>query len=433
MTGGKWLLCMAGIVLLWAVTAGAQDSARILDLKQVLAKTLAFNNDINKSSTSVVIAAIGVRQAKANFLPSAVAGADLTDRIRGRTGNGSATVNVSAGMTVFNGFSTVASLHSAKSSYRASLGSFEVQKQQIRYAAFEGYVQAVLDSELVRIRTENLKAETALLEKIEAFQKSGQRSISDVLTQKTAAEQAELALVNARHDYAVSKLTLLQLMGDDSLDINFRLTALLPDSAAIAVRLSSDTTLSVTLTRRKDVEAEQHTADALRAQETSAKSGYWPSLALSSGMTAGSSGGSPAASVGISLSVPLFDRFTAKNNVAVASAKVLQEENNRKELRRQVVFEVKKALLDYHAAEDRFRVTRVATESAQRALEAVQARYDVGAATLTDLIQSRSGYLAAMNDGAGASLTLALRTVGVGYYCGAVREILELYTGAGKN
>jgi outer membrane protein len=438
----------ASIILLWSAAGSAQDSLRILDLKQVLTKALNFNNDIKKAATSVATSDIGVRQAKADFLPSVNAGAGLTHGVTGRsnpTTSRSTSLDVSTEMTLFNGFSGVASLRNAKSTYLANLSTLEAQKQLVLYTAFEYYVQASLDSELVRIQTENLNAENKLLEKIDAFQKSGQRSLGDVLTQKTAAAKAELTLVNARYAYDVSKLKLLRLMGEDSLRTDFRLASVLPDSTDISISLSSDTTLSVTLARRKDVEAQRHTIEASYAQIASAKSGYWPSLSLNAGVSTGYSGGGPgdvgsqlfddnlSTSVGLSLSVPIFDKFTAKNNVAIAKTKAQQEENNLKELQRQTLFEVRQALLDYHAAEEQARVTQVEFESATQALDAVQTRYDVGAATLTDLIQSRSQYLTAVNDRAEAKVTLALRTIGVGYYCGTVPKILALYTGTEKN
>jgi outer membrane protein len=434
------------VLLLCPASGSAQDSLRLLDLKQVLVKALAFNNDIKKASTSVVTSDIGVRQAKADFLPSVNAGAGLTGGVTGRsdpTTSRSTSIDVSTGMTLFNGFSGIASLRNAKSTYLANLSTLEAQKQLVLYTAFEYYVQAFLDSELVRIQMENLNAENYLLEKIDAFQKSGQRSLGDVLTQKTAAAKAELTLVNARHGYDVSKLKLLRLMGEDSLRTDFRLASVLPDSTALSISLSSDTTLSVTLTRRKDVEAQRHIIESSYAQILSAKSGYWPSLSVSAGTSTGYSGTGGVgdqlfdhnlnASIGVSLSIPIFDRFTAQNNTAIARAKAAQEENNLKELQRQTAFEVKQALLDYHAAEEQVRVTQAEVESAKQALDAVQARYDVGAATLTDLIQSRSQYLTALNDHAEAKVTLALKTVGVGYYCGTVPKILALYTGTEKN
>ncbi len=433
----------ASVILLWSTAGNAQDSLRIFNLNYVLTKTLAFNNDIKKATTTVITSGIGVRQAKSNFLPSVSTGADLTERITGRSdpsSNISTNVNVSADMMLFSGFSKIASLRNAKSTYLANVSTLEAQKQLALYTAFAYYIQAFLDSEIVRIQTENLNAETKLLEKIEAFQESGQRSIGDVLTQKSTAAKAELTLVNARHDYNMSRLKLLRLMGEDSLRTDFSLASPLPDSTDLSIRLSSDTTLSATLVHRKDVEAQRHAIKASYAQITQAKSGYWPSLSLGASTSSGYSSGSGAVDyklfddnlntlISVSLSFLIFDKFTAKNNVATAKMRTQQEENNLKELQRQTIFEVRQALLDYHAAEEQVRVTQVEIESATQALDAIQARYDVGAATLTDLIQSRSQYLTALNDRAEAKVTLALKTVGVGYYCGTIPEILSLYTG----
>jgi len=437
-------LCFSLLTITLLCTAAAAQTT--LTLKQAVDRAMTQNNSIRQALAASQSLDISVRQAQSNYLPEVSASAGWTGSASGRTntsyGN-SVSAGVSADITLFDGFSRSSLLRSAKGSYAASLGTFEATRQEIMYTVFQYFLQAQLDSEVVRIQAENLLAEQKLLEQIDAFSQSGQKALSDVLTQKAATAKAELVLVNARLDYEVAKLNLLKLIGDDSLNASsLTLNALPLGSSDVQLKLSSDTALSATLLKRKDVEAQQQTIIAANENITAAKSGYWPTVSLSSGLSTGYSkngignvgdqlfDNNPAASLGLSVSIPIFSKFSTKNSIASAHIKATQEEDNLRELKRQVVFEVKQALLSYSAAEEQVRVAQAEVESAQQALDASQARYEVGAATLTDLIQARSVYVTAQNDLIQAQAARVLRTAGTGYYCGGIAGIMKLYTGS---
>ena len=441
------LYCCIMLTMMSSGFCFGQNPQIQLTLNQALNKALVYNNDLKKASYTVTSSGISVNQAKSAFLPSVSAGAEWTGSLSGRkpvTSGSTSDINVSADLTIFDGFSRTALLQNAKSSYLANTSTLESQRQLVLYTVFSYYVQAALDSEIVRIQTENLNAQNKQLDQIEAYYKSGQKSHGDVLTQKATTAKAELTLVNAKLDYNVAKLTLVKYIGQDSLqnDIDIIITPF--DTTHILLNISQDTSITISIDRRKDIEAQRHEIEAAEASIKSAKSAYWPTVTLNSGVSSSYSPYSPNsavtqlsdknlnASLGISLSVPIFDKFSAKYNIASAKVAKSHEEDNLRELKRQVIYEIREALLNYHAAEEQVRVTQTEVESAKQALDAVSARYEVGAATLTDLTISRSDYLTSLNDRAQAISTLALKTVAVGYYCGAIPEIIAYYDGTVK-
>ncbi|HAJ78272.1 MAG TPA: hypothetical protein DCO75_00750 [Fibrobacteres bacterium] len=442
-----WGYCIIMLSLTSLYVCPAQSEQMQLTLNQALNKAITYNNDLKKASYTVTSSGISVNQAKSAFLPYVNAGAGWTGSLSGRQpvrSGSTSDINVSAGLTVFDGFSRTALLQNARSSYMANMSTMESQRQLVLYTVFSYYVQAALDSEVVRIQTENLNSQNKQLEQIEAYYKSGQKSLGDVLTQKATTAKAELSLVNAKLDYNVAKLTLVKYIGEDSLQNNIDVIITPFDTTHILLNVSQDTSITLSIDRRKDIEAQRHEIEAAEASIKSAKSSYWPTVALSAGASSSYSPYSPNsavtqlsdknlnASLGISLSVPIFDKFSAKYNVASAKVTRSREEDNLRELKRQVIYEIRDALLNYHAAEEQVRVTQTEVESAKQALDAVSARYEVGAATLTDLTISRSDYLTSLNDRAQAISTLALKTVAVGYYCGAIPEIIAYYDGTVK-
>jgi outer membrane protein len=431
------------VMLVWSAAAAAQTT---LTLKQAIDRAMLQNNSIRQALAASQSLDISAKQARNNYLPEVNASAGWNAQAGGRTNTSyghSADAGITANVTLFDGFSKASILRGAKSSYLAGLSTYEATQQNVMLTVFNYFLQVQLDSELVRIQTENLAAEQKLLEQIDAFAKAGQKALSDVLTQKATTAKSELDVVNARLNYDVAKLNLLKLIGDDSLNTSSLVIGRLPlDSSDVRLSLLSDTSLSATLLNRKDIAAQQQSINAAYSSIEAAKSSYWPSVSLSTGISTGYSDHStgtmsnqvfdnnPAASLGVSLSIPIFSRFSTKNAITTARIKATQEEDNLRELKRTVVFEVKQALLSYNAADEQIRVAHIEVESAKQSLDAAQARYEVGAATLTDLTLARSVYLSAQNDLIQAQATRVLRTAGVGYYCGAISGIMKLYSGS---
>jgi outer membrane protein len=421
----------------------AQNSLRSIELKEVLSRALERNSQIERSSRTTESASIDVKQARAEFYPSLSATGSASYQITGRTSlsnSSNSNIGISGGVNLFNGMATVHNLQKAQTTYMATEASLNAKKQEILFSAFSQFVQTYLDSELVRLQEEDISAQNMQLAKIEALAKAGQRSIGDVLTQKAILAQAELKLNNSRHDYEVKKLQLLQILGDDSLSENYRLV--MPQ---LDVLLSWSTPCPDSLTLkamelRKDATAQQQNVKAAEHQIAIYRSAWWPSLTATA--TVGTSYSSQFAidnisnqafdknlntSLGLNLTIPMFDRNSTAYSVARAKIQFLQAQADLADLKRQILYEVKQALLDYNTAKKQVETANVALESTRQSLAVAQERYAVGASTIIDLTSARTQYSTALNDSTSASYTLVLRIVAVGYYSGNLDKTIGAY------
>jgi outer membrane protein len=105
----------------------------------------------------------------------------------------------------------------------------------------------------------------------------------------------------------------------------------------------------------------------------------------------------------------------------------LQAQVDLTDLKRQILYEVKQAILDYTTAKKQVETANVALESARQSLAVAQERYAVGASTIIDLTSARTQYSTALNDSTSASYTLVLRIVAVGYYSGNLDKAIGVY------
>ena len=109
----------------------------------------------------------------------------------------------------------------------------------------------------------------------------------------------------------------------------------------------------------------------------------------------------------LSLSMPLFD-LSVESGVAGARASLLSARETRDAVLRNLDSEVRQVLLSYQEATERETLARRTVESAGENLNLIQQKYNVGSATILDLIDSQVQYQSAQS-----SLVSALAAIRV--------------------
>jgi outer membrane protein len=348
-----------------------------------------------------------------------------------------ASLNASANIVLFNGFANINTIHEMKSAQEVSTYNDLRRRQTILKDVFSKYIEAYLDSTIILLNEENLLSQKQLLVQIEAFAAAGQRSTGDVLSQKTTTAQAELSLVNARNDYEIAKLLLLYLIGEDSLDKNIHLTCPFPDpdTTPPSIEIDFDSLETMGLTKRSDVFAQEANVKISEFQVKKSKAAFSPTLSASAGANTSLVNSSElfdnnklSSSIGLSLSIPIFNKFSMINSLTKARIKSEQSRSDLQDTKRQASLEIRQAVLNYQAAQERVRVTAVVLESSEQAFNATQARYGVGASTYTDLVQAQAQFNGARSDHVRAIFNVAQATVNVAYAYGDIDQILTYYT-----
>ena len=191
--------------------------------------------------------------------------------------------------------------------------------------------------------------------------------------------------------------------------------------------------------RRSDLEARSLYIRAAEQGIRAARSTYWPSINLSGGIGSSYSdvrllsfqdqffSDNRSGSVGISFTMPLFDRLTTRNNVQQARV----EYNNRllelDDARQGIAVQVRQAYLDYQTAEKQLAVTDVQLRAATHALDADQERYNLGAATLVELAQARAQQVQASSSWVQARYDFLFQEKLLDYYTGILDPSTTLF------
>jgi outer membrane protein len=437
-----------------AAPAGAQRPAPApspstpITLADAVQIALRQNVTIRQARNSAEQSATDVRQARMQFVPNLSLSTNTSTNVgrnfnqnEGRIINQtsqSVSAGVSSGVTLFDGFRNVANLRSAQASETATEQTMERTRQTVVFTVASNFLTLVTNQEQLRVQEQNLVAQEALQGQVERFVSAGVRAISDLYQQQAAVASARLAVLQARQALELAKVDLMQtLQLEPSASYDFVPPAL-GDTATISgdsipglPRYELDSLLAQAMARRSDLSAQLSRLEAAEQAIRSARGGRLPSVSMNFNYNSAYTNANElgfldqfdqrrGGSVGVGLSLPIFDRGNA--SIATQQAE-LQLENARLTLEQQrqtVALEVRRALLDYEAAQEQLVAAAAQQRAADLAVATVQERYRVGAATLVEVTQSRASQVQAASAYINARYNLVFQQSLMSYYTGAL-------------
>lgn len=414
----------------------AQDTVRIT-LPEAINLATARNIDVLRAENSLRTAQTRIETARGAFQPNLTVSAGPGVRYQlGRSdefgevsgsnnASGSFSLGLSSGYTLYNGNADRASLNQAQQLATATDIGINRTAQNTVYSVINSFYQIATARELILTAQENLQAERSQIERVRAFTEAGTRPISDLYTQEATLASAELRLLEAERSFDLAKLALVQTLRLDPLG---RYDFPAPASADLSAVLSAGerSLVEQAYARRPEIAAQQAYLDAAEQGIKIAEAGNAPVISVSGSVGSSYSttdtrdgfGGqlfsqNPNGSLGLSLSLPIFDRNRTEAAEAAARIAYENEALTMASLRQQTAVEVRQAMLELNSAEAQLNVAERQLAASRQALDVEQARYENGVSTLTELTQARARYVDAQGQVVQARNNLELRRHGV--------------------
>jgi len=426
----------------------ASATAVTLTLRQAVDLALEKNPGLKQSANQVETGLINLAQRQANFAPdlkATLSGSERFDKALEADGSRdhrnyeNASGALGSSLNLFNGFGDISALRGAEWTLKEQQDIFTRDQQTLVYSTVTAFLQGLSDHELIRVRTENLEGNRRLLEQVEALYRAGNRPVSDLYQQQAETASAELDLLLAERNYAVTSRKLLQTIGLPPIaGVALLAPEVAPLETALVAREQGSPDLAA-LAQRTDLQAAEQQIRAAGEQVSVAQAGYWPTLNLGTSINSDYTelnrrqdfsgqffDDNLNAVIGLALEVPIFDRQLTRNQVAQSR---IQQDNARLSLLQQQLqaeTELGQAVDDFRTAQQLIGVTEARLTAARQALAAMEERYRVGAATLVELTQARTNYTEAGYERVKARYGLITQGVAVAYYQGDGERMQEL-------
>ena len=256
-----------------------------------------------------------------------------------------------------------------------------------------------------RVDATQAQVETAqaLFNKAKDQHAAGITPAIDALRAQVEFQTRQQQLIVARNNYAKQKLQLARTIGLPS-GQEFNLTDRAPYEPLVP--MSQEEALRRALSDRSDyLSAVQQVLSAERFRHA-ATAEHYPTLGFSgnygaAGVNIGNSHGVFLA--GATLEIPIFAGGRAHADALQAEAVLRQAKQQLENLRGQIDYEVRSALLDLNAASDQVQVARSSLDLANQTLEQARDRFSAGVADNLEVVQAQEA-VAAANENYIASL-----------------------------
>jgi len=324
------------------------------------------------------------------------------------TDNRSYSLSLYGGITLFNGLSNYANISQKKDNLKANEYDIAKQKQNIVFQTTDLFYTVLNAEELTGVREENVKYFQRLLETVQERNKLGAVTLADVYSAQVQLGNAELLQIQTQNIYESSKAALLNYLAlnvleDYTLVDPFASTKIVDTDTYLKDFEDMQTMVNAALDNRFDYKSQQLAVSAAESGITMARSGIFPSLSGSYGygtsaVQTGDLFNRKTYNVGLTLSIPIFSNFSVENQIeyAVVSMKSAQEDLSA--LERQIKIDIKQTYLDLVAAKKSLDVAVKNVDAAKETQRINQERYNLGSATLLDVLQANRDYTDALRN-----------------------------------
>ena len=407
---------------------------RTLALKEAVELALEMNISVVQAQNNVESAQASVLSAYGDYLPTISASggwnrtqndraASSTQIIGGQaisfpasfsvTNNFSSRVDIS--YVLFDGFAREANFNRASANALSTEQQATRTRQSIVYQVENAYLNVLRKEQLVKVSEENLKRGRRQLERITESNRVGALPLADVYRQQSQVAADELNLITAQNEYEKAKADLVALIGlEMTEEFNFSdptISTVIDQSELDSTRERYKNIHELTqrsLSARPDYIAAQESFHAAESGVTAARSGYLPTISASAGYSLSNTELSALSdnkniAWGINIRWNLFDAFQTNQSLQSAIAAKNTAEASLRQAERNIGVEVKKALLDLEAARKQVDVSQKGLLSAQEDRKIAEARYNLGAGTLLDLLTANAGLVNAQANNINAS------------------------------
>lgn len=398
--------------------------------------------------------------AKGNFYPSLSASASQNfnfgsyiDNYGGRVSRNSSSnsFGINTGVTLYNGGRNVNNLKLAEKRVENAHLSVEETKNSTLLYIVNLYLGILLNKEAVSIANEQIEISKKQVERSKQLVENGVKPKSVLLESEATLASSYEKLANAQNNLALSKLNLSQALQISAQNFDIEEVAVSIDKSSLVYK-NVDDVYNKAAASFPEIKKAEIAIENAELSSKIAKAGYYPVLSLGGGVgtsyqhllgekdtrTVLNSDGKPITisngfqkqmkdnlgyNVGLSLNIPIFDRF--QNKVNVARAKISQEQAKIQLIDQQLKLRknVESAYIEAKAALNQFTAAEKSLKAQEESYKNAEESYNAGIMTSFDFEQVRNRLVNAKSSMINAKYNYIFKTKVVEYYYGMPIEI----------
>lgn len=406
------------ISLFWGSIVSAQSAdSTVWSLKECIDYATAHNLTIKKAENTIKLNQINKESTKWSRLPDLNAGASSTaswsknqeDNYR-KIRSTASTFSLTSTVPLFTGLEQPNRLKQAKLHLLASIEDLSKAKNDLSITITSQYIQALFSQDLIAVATNQLELSQEQLDRGIALYELEKIAKADLFELKARLKQDEVSLVEAKNNFQIALLELTQTLELKS-PSNFNIKAI--EGELYFDKLTAPQKIyDEALNYMPEVMAESYRDEAAMRAIKIAKAGFMPKLSLNMGLGTAyntintfdyDNFGNQLKNnfnqyIGLSLSIPIFNRFSTKNSVKTAKIEQINQLINNALVKKNLYNEIEKAWYNATAAETKYAASLEAKNANQESFILTKEKYQLGKATNLEFNESKVNLIRAEYD-----------------------------------
>tara|TARA_Y100001935_G_scaffold223573_1_gene199111 strand:+ start:9216 stop:10556 length:1341 start_codon:yes stop_codon:yes gene_type:complete len=312
----------------------------------------------------------------------------------------STSLGINSNVTLFNGFQISNTIRQNALLAEQSEFLLEETKNSIQLSVMEAYIQALYSKEAVAIAETQLASSAKELEQAKGLFEGRSLTLKDLNDIQSQHANNQYNLINTRAGYQQQLLTLKQLLELDG-SVNLELVAPADEFASDHMLSDTEDIYNTALQFLPEVSASRTNIKISGTSLDIAKAGLYPSLSLSGSVSSGYTkamglsftdqiDGNFSQSLGLSLSVPIFNKRATSTNIQQAKIGIKQAELNYETTRKEVYRKIETAWLNATSYKEQMAAAEISREAARSSYDLARAQFNVGELTATELIVAQT-------------------------------------------
>lgn len=435
------------VLLAGALTfpAGAQEEDKVWTLEECIRYAIEHNIDLKQKEQVEESRKVDLSTSRNSWLPNlnASLGQDFSFGRSQSTNNvivdqnaSSSSLGIQANMPLFTGLRVYNEIQARKLDLKAATENLNKAKEDVAIGVASYYIQVLYNNEILRVADLQVELSKDQVAKTQALVDAGKVPLSQLYDIKAQLAKDEVTQTDARNNVDLALLDLAQALEMERSGKELRISNPVADNP-IELYMSSilppDDIYNHAVTFKPQIKEQEYLVESNKKMLKVARAAYFPQLSLYASYRTsyyysysnnenipfsdqfkqnGQKG------IGLSLSIPLFNRFSTRNSVRSSRIAILNQtlvlENSKKSLYK----EIQQAYYNAVAAQEKYNASEKSVTATQEAFKYAEERYNAGKSTVFEYNDAKTKYAQSLAEQAQAKYDYILRTKILDFYNG---------------
>ncbi|MDV7188327.1 TolC family protein [Lutibacter sp. TH_r2] len=388
------------------------SKTKVWSLEDCISYAIENNITVKDATLNKNIAEVNYSKAKSSRLPNLFGSASqsfssgntidpitsdyVSDQIH------STNVGINSSMTLFQGNQISNQIEQNKILVEQSIFQEEVEKNNIVLTILETYLNTLYSKESITIAENNLEASEKEVLRAKARLDAETIALSDYTEAQSQAATNKYNVIAAKNNYQQYIIELKQLLELQPFE-DIEVETLSENQDLINLELNKTQIYNKSLTFLPEIEASNLNIAVNQKELEIAKGGFLPTLSLSGSIGSGYTSVDDSTfsdqfdvnfnqKLGLSLSIPIFNRNQTKAAVQNATINIEKAEIQKQTTTKEVYKKVETAYQNALSAQEQVIASEASKTAAEQSYKLAQKKYELGALSTIDLVISQNTF-----------------------------------------